>query len=423
MIIHVFCENNLVWRSPFFAKFSLILTLLVCLSIFSADSLQAAENITPMTEDAAAFAVNSLAVDLYRAFAKDLGCENICFSPYSVSTTFAMTYAGAAGDTAAEMEKLLYYSDEIHESNAALLKGFAGAPEGSGQLSTANSIWPQRDYRLLNSFTRLLASAYEASARPLDYKNQPDRSRAEINDWVAKHTNDKIQDILPSGSVRSDTRLVLVNAVYFKAPWLDEFRETLNYESDFFASPDASAPAVMMRSVRYTPYFETDETQVLKLPYARGVYSMIIFLPKERDGLGAIEGKLALGGLDDLRNRVERRRVDVNIPKFRLESSFDLTETLKNLGVGSAFDEDLADFSLMNGKRNLYINVASHKAIVEVDERGTEAAAATAISAARATALLKEEEPVIFRADHPFIFLIQDEASGTILFMGRVSKP
>jgi serpin B len=376
-----------------------------------------------MPEDAAASAVNSLAVDLYRVFARQDDVSNLCFSPYSISSAFAMTYAGAAGETAAEMREHLYYSDGVHDSNAALIRGLTSAPEGSGELSIANSIWPQRDFRLLGSFTDIIAAKYEAEITQLDYQNQPDHARGIINDWVAGRTKDKITDILQPGSVLKDTRLVLVNAVYFKAPWMDEFHETLNYEADFFTTPDASSTAKMMRSVRKTPYCETDDAQILKLPYAQGTYSMSLILPRERHGLSELESKFDADAFGILLSKTERRNVDVNMPKFTLESTFNIVDAMSALGVKSAFDANLADFSFMDGRRDLFISTATHKAVVEVDEKGTEAAAATAIGVARATAVVREDEPIVFRADHPFIFVIQDEASGTILFMGRVMRP
>jgi serpin B len=368
--------------------------------------------------------VNLLAPELYREFALSEGTDkNICFSPFSISSAFAMTYAGAAGSTAGEMKKFLHYEDGVHDSNAALIKGLTGTPEGSGRLLIANSIWPQRDYRLLPSFTDLLKRAYDVEVRPVDYKKNMEQSRLEINKWVMDHTMDKIKDILPPNSVNRESRLVLVNAVYFKAPWLNEFSPGATLDADFFAA-DGRQTVRMMRSVRRAPYFETEDFQVVKLPYASGLFSMMIILPRERDGLSAVEGQIDARTLDSICSKPESKRVDLNLPKFKIESSLDVADAVKKLGVKSAFDKNLADFSLMNGRHDLVINAALHKAFVEIDENGTEAAAATAIAIARATSVLpRDDEPVVFRADHPFIFLIRDEASGTILFMGRMAKP
>jgi serpin B len=405
--------NNLVSHLP------VLLFLLAAVTFFYPTRTDAAT-----TEGSAVRAVNLIAPDLYGELAKTKGnSENLCFSPYSVSTAFAMTYAGASGDTANEMRKLLHYSDDIGDSNAVLMKGLTGSPE-SGEILVANSIWSQKDFRLLGSFTGFLREKYDVEITPVDFKKQTEQSRKRINDWVAARTKDRIKDILPPQSVGADSRLVLVNALYFKASWRDAFQERLTAEEDFFLTGGESEKAQMMRSVRRTGYFETDDFQVVKLPYARGTFSMTVVLPRDKNGLPSIEAKLDAGFLDVLRSKPEGRRVNLTLPKFKVESAFDLADALKRLGLKSPFDEKLADFSMMNGKRDLYINAASHKAFVEIGEKGTEAAAATAIGVARLTAAAPvDEEPVVFRADHPFLFLISDEPTGTILFLGRVAKP
>jgi serpin B len=334
-----------------------------------------------------------------------------------------MTYAGAAGDTSGEMRKVLHFTDDIHGSGAALRKGLMSAP-GGAELLIANSIWPQGGYRFLRSFTGLLKDSYDAELTPVDFQGQPERSRITINDWTAMRTNGKITDILPPDSVGPDSRLVLVNALYFKAAWADGFSKSDTSEQEFFTPGGGSAAVPMMHSVRNAEYFETDGFQAARLPYAGGAFSMLLVLPKERDGLSALEGSLDSDLPASLFFRPERRRVDLWVPKFKAESTFDLVDALRDLGVKSAFDDKAADFSLMNGKWDLYINAVAHKAFVEADERGTEAAAATAVGMARMSApYAPEETPVVFRADHPFIFLIEDNDSGAILFMGRVARP
>ena len=402
---------------------SLLLLLPAVLILSPASRADASERTKPATEDEAVRAVNLLAPELYRELTASGGPDrNICFSPFSISSAFAMTYAGASGATANEMRKFLHYGEGIHDSNAALIKGLTGVPEASGRLLIANSIWPQRGYSLLSSFTGLLKKAYDAEVRPLDYKKNAELSRLEINEWVADRTMEKIKDILPANSLNSESRLVLVNALYFKAPWLDEFSAAATSDADFFTA-GGRRTVRMMRSVRYAPYFETEDFQVVKLPYEQGLFSMLIMLPRDRNGLSALEGKIDAEMLNLVNSKPERKRVDLNLPKFKIESSFDAAEAVKKLGVKSAFDKDLADFSSMNGKHDLVIDAASHKAFVEIDENGTEAAAATAIAVASATSVIRVDEPVIFRADHPFIFIIRDEASGAILFMGKMAAP
>jgi serpin B len=378
-----------------------------------------------VTASDAVSAANSLAAELYGKLAASGGGENFCFSPYSISSALAMTYAGAAGDTAGEMEKNLGFSSGIHASEASLRERLTAAP-GGAEIFIANSIWPQNDYRFLKSFTGLLKESYGAELIPVDFKGQPESARRQINGWVSERTKDKITDILPPESVGPDSRLVLVNAIYFKAAWQDEFQKSATSDQEFFLSGGGSVMTPMMRSVRRAGYFETDGFQAVRLPYRGSAFSMTIVLPKKKDGLASLEGdfgELGAGLLEDFRSKPKSRRVDLSIPKFRAESTFSLADALKGLGVRSAFDDNAADFSLMNGKGGLYIGAVAHKAFVDVDEEGTEAAAATAIGMARMTAVHPEEPPVVFRADHPFLFLIEDAATGTVLFMGRVARP
>jgi serpin B len=376
------------------------------------------------TGNDAASAANLLAVELYGKLAALGGEENFCFSPYSISSALAMTYAGAAGGTADEMEKSLGFSGGMHASSEALRERLAAAP-GGAEIFIANSIWPQYEYGFLKSFTGLLKESYGAELTPVDFKGQPEGARRQINGWVSERTRGKITDILPPESVGSDSRLVLVNAIYFKAAWQDEFHKSATSDQEFFTAGGGSVMIPMMRSVRSAGYFETDDFQALKLPYKGGAFSMTIVLPREKDGLAAIEGnfgELGVGFLEDFRSK-PKSRVDMSIPKFRIESTFSLADALKGIGVRSAFDDNLADFSLMNGKGGLYISAVAHKAFIEADEKGAEAAAATAVGVARMSAAHPEESPVIFRADHPFLFIIEDAGTGAVLFMGRVARP
>ncbi|GHV57570.1 hypothetical protein FACS1894216_22110 [Synergistales bacterium] len=260
------------------------------------------------------------------------------------------------------------------------------------------------------------------SVNAMDYQNAPDGSRLAINEWVSEKTRDRINDIMAPGSVTRDTRLVLVNAVYFKAQWLEEFSEGATRDADFLTSGGETVKVRMMSAVRKVSYNETDDAQAVKLLYARGSFSMTVILPKKRDGLSKFEAKLNAKTLDEICSW-NSARVELNIPKFKAENTFDVVDAMRSLGMKSAFDGRTADFSLMDGRKDLVIDAAVHKAFVEVDEKGTEAAAATAISVSRLTAAMPEGAPVMFKADHPFIFIIRHEQSGAILFMGRVTKP
>lgn len=375
----------------------------------------------PIKEDVAVRAVNDLALDLYRVLSG--GGENLCFSPYSISSAFAMTYAGARGETAAEMKEALHYGEDIHESNRILKMSVSGAPESAGELAIANSIWPMRGYRFLNAYKNLLRRDYDVEVTPLDYKRQPERSRRAVNEWVEEKTRERIKDILPPNSVGVDTRLVLVNAVYFKAPWIEAFKDFNTADADFFVTSADRRSVRMMNAVDTYHYMDRNDFQAVKMLYKQGAYSMTLILPKQRSGMPAFESALTPELLKEIQTMSERRRLDLYVPKFKAERTFDVSETMQFLGIRQAFDPTRADFSGMNGKRDLYISAAIHKAFVEIDEEGTEAAAATAISVSRMSAPINVPEPLVFRADHPFIFMIQDEASGTILFMGKVVKP
>lgn len=373
-------------------------------------------------EKAAVSAVNGFAVDVYKKFAEE--GRNLCFSPYSISTAFAMTYAGAKGETAAEMQRAFHYGTDIHGANRVLMGNLLNSPAGAGELRIANSIWPAKGLRLSMSFENTIHKDYFSEVLPQDYRRQPERSRRAINDWVAEKTRERILNILPQGSVKADTKMVLVNAIYFKAPWMSEFSEGKTADADFYVSRGEKTNVRMMNNIDTFQYADFEGVQVLKLPYRQGVFSMLLLLPREKDGLEALEEKLLPAEIERYQTELGRRKVNVFLPKFKVEQTFDLIPTLMTLGVKDAFDAGVADFSGIAGRRDLYINAAVHKAFVEVDEAGTEAAAATAIGMRLTSApMRKPEEIAIFRADHPFIYIIQDELSGAILFMGKVAKP
>lgn len=369
----------------------------------------------------AVLAVNELAVDLYRQFARD--GENLCFSPYSISAAFAMTYAGARSMTGLQMQLALHYGSGIHSANRVLANSLMNVPRDAGELKIANSIWLANEYPLLKSFEKTLRTDYLSEIHHQDYLNQPERARGVINDWVAEKTKDRIKDILAQGSIRPDTKMVLVNAIYFKANWMNQFRESQTEKADFHVSPTEKINVDMMNNADNFQYAELSDAQVLKLPYRQGIFSMVLILPKEKNGLKALEDKLTLETINRYRAELKSQRVNVFLPKFKVEQTFDLTPALSQLGVEHAFSPGLANFSGISGKRDLFIDAAVHKAFIEVDESGTEAAAATAI-AMRMSAHLPDEalEVPVFRADHPFIYFIQDEANDTILFMGKAAK-
>lgn len=399
------------------SRFVFFAALLVSLGLWAPSPASAREGASP--ERIAARSVNSLAVDLYKSLSTS--GANLCFSPYSVSSAFAMTYAGAAGETAKEMKKGFHYDDGIHDSHRSLTEKLLQSPEEAGRLDIANSIWPQKGYRFRRKYVERLKKDYRVGVTPLDFMRDRGGSCRTINDWVSDKTGGRIKDILSPASLGRETKLVLVNAIYFKAPWLHAFDGNATADADFFPASGGKTSVRMMHRVAEMAYAERDALQVVRVPYAGGVYSMQIILPGKRDGIADVEQKLSPDFLDSLESELKTRRVDLSLPRFKIESSFDLLYAVQALGVRSAFLPGVADFSGMTGNRELSIGAAVHKAFVEVGEKGTEAAAATGVVMMRVSAA-PPEDVVVFRADRPFLFMIRDNASGTILFMGKVAR-
>lgn len=367
----------------------------------------------------------AFALDLYAQLKTQDG--NLFFSPHSISSALAMTYAGARGETAAQMEKVLHFAPGGGEAHAAfeVLQRRLDAVQAHGdvQLAVANSLWPQKDYPFLPDFLELVKVRYDAGITPLDFAGNAEGARTTINRWVEGKTREKIQDLIAPGNLDPLTRLVLVNAIHFKGSWAGRFDADRTEEADFHVAADSTVKVPMMAQTRKFPLAEMDGGQVLKLPYAGGDLSMLVVLPREKDGLAALEAGLSLERLAEWTSRLAEREVRVLLPKFKLTWGVaELNRNLMALGMADAFDDSRADFSGMDGRMGwLYIGLVLHKAFVEVNEEGTEAAAATAVVMKARS--MHPSPPVEFRADHPFLFLIQEEETGAILFMGRVEDP
>jgi serpin B len=371
----------------------------------------------------------AFAFNLYRELQSQAG--NLFFSPYSISSALAMTYAGAAGDTAAEMKATLHFNldeNSLHPAFNALDQYLASLadqdiPDDMGdpfQLEIANAIWGQKDFHFEGIFLDLLAENYGAGLRLLDYIQDPEGSRQTINDWVSNQTRDKIQDLIPQGAIDSDTRLVLSNAIYFKATWLDTFEKSLTEESDFYGLEGQTERVQMMQSgssVSY-PYYRGEDFTAVELPYVGGQVSMLVLVP-DQGGFQDFEGSLTAEKLSSILQELAYTPVALSFPKFEFESEFSLAQTLADMGMPSAFSA-AADFSGMTGDKDLFISNVFHKAYIAVDEEGTEAAAATAVVMTLTAAPL---EPIELKVDRPFIFLIRESQTGTVLFMGRVLNP
>ncbi|MBI3051684.1 serpin family protein [Candidatus Woesearchaeota archaeon] len=384
------------------------------------DNLNETADLQPVDTAKTVGGNNRFAVDFY-SMVSDRD-ENIFFSPFSFSSALAMTYEGAKGTTASEMESALHLDSNSASRRAAFagLNSELNAPGKNFTLSVANALWVQNDYRLLPDYTQVAGIAYSARVSNLDFARDSEGSRQTINSWVEDKTHDKITNLIPQGVLTPGTRLVLTNAIYFKGSWKDQFDKSLTMEEDFRA-PGKTVKAQMMRrtgrGAGYN-YAEVDGIQILEMPYSGDELSMIVVLPEQGK---LAEAERSLKSFEDWRAQLSMQRVDVYFPRFRMETQYFASGELKKLGMKSAFDTS-ADFSGIDGSRGLYIQAVIHKAFVEVNEEGTEAAAATAVVVG-ITSIGVEKPIPVFRADRPFIFMIYHKKSGSILFMGRVSDP
>lgn len=361
----------------------------------------------------------AFAVDLYKNLAKTPG--NSFFSPLSISKACAMTYAGARGETADEMRRTLHFTlpdDRFHPIMGALLAEEQAA-DAPYRMSMANALWGQKDYPFARSFLARLADDYQGGLQLVDFRASSEPAREAINKWAEDHTSGRIKNLLSRDSVSPDTRLVLTNAVYFKGNWLRRFERERTYDATFQVNATETCSVPLMSQEGLFGYFRDADCRVIELPYAGEAISMILILPEAVDGLSRIERNLTADWLKQRTGGLRQREVRVEIPRFRLTKTLELSKTLADLGMPQAFDMR-ADFSGMSDGRGdpLFISRVRHKAFVDVNEEGTEAAAATAV-----VVETKSARRETFRADHPFLFFIRDVRSGSILFLGRLSDP
>lgn len=364
------------------------------------------------------------AVDLFDKLRMREG--NLFFSPYSISTALAMTCGGARGETEKQMAQTLHFNlpaDELPPAFAALGAELNVVQQkGQVQLTTANSLWPQKGYAMLPAYLALCQKYYGTAITPVDYSGHTEAARKTINDWVEAKTNRKIVELLKPGMVASSTRLVLVNAIYFKGNWASQFESRLTANEPFHVTSEKSVAVPLMRQTYDYRYAEFPDLQILELPYAGDDLSMLVLLPRKVDGLGNLEAELTVQNLTSWTLNLPSQKVVVFLPKFKATSEFLLKGTLAELGMSDAFSRQ-ADFSGMDGRKDFFIGDVIHKAFVEVNEEGTEAAAATAVGMFGSAAPTHSKPVPVFRADHPFLFLIRDNRNGSILFLGRVTDP
>jgi serine protease inhibitor len=369
---------------------------------------------------------NSFAVALYRQLKVRHG--NLFFSPYGIYTSLAMTYAGARGQTEAEMAKTLHFSlpqQNFHAAFGEMIMQMEKIQQLDHiALASANSLWCQQDYRFTNTFLNLIHKDYDAEARNVDFKNSPQTVSDEINKWIAQKTGGKINNAVAPSQITPDVRLILYSAIYFKGQWQTQFNAKNTKPMPFYVSTNqtVTVPMMCLNSKFKTTYSDDYSVKLLELPYSGNDLSMIIFLPEseiEQNTLCDLEQKMATENIREWLAKLDQtypHKTSVCFPRFTTTQSFDLGKELNSLGMTMIFNKN-ADFSGMNGTTNLFVSSVNHETFIEVNEEGTEAAAV-----ARINAHLKSAA-VLFKADHPFVFLIRENHTGTILFIGRIVDP
>jgi serpin B len=350
---------------------------------------------------------SAFALDLYRRLAAEEK-GNIFFSPFSIATAMAMTHAGARGATAAEIAAVMRFGDRVESPGAAYV--------------VANALWAALKIELLPEYVAAMRERFGAEVERLDFERDPDAARATINGWIRDVTRGKVPELIDF--LRPDTLVVLTNAIYLKAKWAEPFSPDATDPHGRFRASDGETKAAMMRQTGRFRFARRPGLRLLELPYEEGELSMLIALPDAVDGLPALERDLTIEALGEWEKSLRPARVAVTLPRFRSGMRLELRELLMEMGIRLAFDLDgAADFSGMSVNEKLGISRVIHEARVDVDEEGTEAAAATAVIAIRAAGMIRDAEPERFVADHPFLFLIRDHRTRSILFLGRLARP
>jgi serpin B len=366
---------------------------------------------------------NQFAFNLYNQLKDD--SRNIFFSPFSLNNAFAMVYEGAKGDTAQQIQSVFGFPSDNNDRQSSFeaINNDLNQATTSYQLNIANALWVEKDYPLLSSYTNTVAQVYGGNASTVDFIGNPAGAVTTINAWVAGKTNNKIPNLLSTGDVDSSTRLVLTDAIYFKGTWTFPFDPNLTIPMPFYSDGSGSTTveqaSMMGRSGEtFFNYTDTGILQALEMPYKGNKLAMLVLLPKTN--LASIEGSLSADFIKQLQSQMNEQQVVVSMPKFTFKTSYSLSNTLRSMGITTAFSGN-ADFSGITNQGQLNIDDVIHQAYIAVDEQGTEAAAATAIGMSGALASLT---PVtVFNANHPFIFVILDTQNGNILFVGQMVKP
>jgi serpin B len=365
-----------------------------------------------------ATANNAFAFDMYSMIKNDV--ENIFFSPYSIFTAMAICYDGAEGSTKEQISNVFYYplSKPVLEESTKEIIDTINSDNDAYDLEIANALWVLEEYPLNEQYVLNAENYYDGMITPLDFGGQPEESRLIINSWVEKKTNDKIKDLLAERSIDGNTRLIITNAVYFNGKWLQEFEEAGTRKKVFYLSDGQEKKVDTMYAIETYNYGKDKNAQILELPYKGDDISMYIILPS-KNNIEEFENDLTLGYYNELKDNLNSDEVKILLPKFTFEARAELNEPLQDMGIVDAFDSGMADFSGISASDGLSISEIIHQAYIGVNEKGTEAAAATGIIMETSLPYYKYE----FTADHPFMLFIEDKRTGCILFMGKVENP
>ncbi len=370
---------------------------------------------------------NAFAFDLFRSLLAPE--KNLVVSPYSISLALAMTYAGARGQTESQMAQTLHFvlpQEQLHPAfnqlDLDLQKESQSFSKGQQplQLDIANAIWGEQTFSFQPAYLDLIAQNYGAGIQLADFLNQPEAVRQVINDWVSNQTRNKIKDLIPQSVLDTTTKMVLVNAIYFKADWAEQFDSTETHEAPFHLLDGSQSQVKMMsKNLSGLLYFAGTGYQAFELVYAGNTAAMDVIVP-DAGQFSQFESAFDAPALVNILSALQPANVALELPKFSFNANFDLGDHLAAMGMPDAFNPDLADFSFMTGQRDLFISKVLHQAFVAVDENGTEAAAATSVIMGP-TSIRRSN--ITLTVDHPFLFVIRDLGSGQILFLGHVADP
>ncbi|GAK51484.1 proteinase inhibitor I4, serpin [Candidatus Moduliflexus flocculans] len=366
----------------------------------------------------------NFALALYKAIAGEQR-GNLFLSPYSISSALAMTYAGARGETEKQMAKTLRLSQDqaaVHPAFAEIASKITAInASGNVEITTANALWLQQNFQVLDAYLATIRAQYRGQLVSVNFAEAAEAARQQINAWIEEQTKQKIRELLPAGSISNLTRCVLTNAIYFKGKWANAFDPDATSDQPFWVSLDQEISVPTMHLQAPMKYAQIENMQIIELPYAGEDISLLLAISKARDGIGFLERHLAWDVLASWRRDIAMQEIELFLPKFSVTSQFGLAKTLQQMGMSNAFS-DRADFSGIEASKTLSIADVMHKAFIDLNEEGTEAAGATGVVIGVTS--VQEPRPVpVVRADHPFFFLIQEKTTGSILFMGRVANP